>query len=470
MHYLMSHFNWKDSSESILLTNDMGKYCFLSPEDFSRFINYQLKPEDSAFQDLKRLGFLYFDQQQFISEFKDDLFEMKECLLSATQLLILVLTDACNQRCVYCQAGENNTHRASLEVCKKAIDLAVQSPVSSMTIEFQGGEPTLNPEALRFSIPYAKKVFAEKGKRVEFSIVTNLTNPDPFLLRWLIEQDVHISTSLDGNQHVHDYNRPLSNQKSSYDAWHAGAELYKRLCKELHKTPIISAIQTTTKESLKYPIEIIDEYLSNGIDHLYIRPLTPLGFALMRWPDIGYSSDEYLSFYYTALDYMMNLCKQGRYVVESTASIYLRRIITAESVAHTEFRSPCGAGVGQLAVNYDGNVYTCDEGRMIANMGDRIFQLGTVNSSYNEIMQSPALHAVCSASCVECLPFCSDCVYAPYCAVCPVVNYGIEKDLVSHEKNGYRCKISQGIISRLFDLIYKGDPIELEILKRWAED
>ena len=35
-----------------------------------------------------------------------------------------------------------------------------------------------------------------------------------------------------------------------------------------------------------------------------------------------------------------------------------------------ELRSPCGAGTGQIAYYYDGNIYTCDEGRMLAEMGN----------------------------------------------------------------------------------------------------
>ena len=471
MNYLIAHHNWMEHEGQILLTNDMGKYCFLTQAEFSEFIDGQLSLNSNTFDMLKEKGFLYQDKDKYISEFKCDMAEMKQCLSRGTNLLILVLTNCCNQRCVYCQAGEVHTNKTSVEVCKKAINLAVQSPVSHMTVEFQGGEPTLNPEALQFTVPYAKKVFAEHGKIVDFNIVSNMTSPDPELLRWLIEQDVHLSTSLDGNRSVHEYNRPLSTaHKSSYDAWHEGMELYKKLCKECCKKATLSAIQTTTRESLKFPKEIIDEYISNGMNNLYLRPLTPLGYALSNWDVIGYTPEEYVDFYCQALDYMMELTKHGHYVVESTASIYLTRILNKESVGHMEYRSPCGAAVGQIAVNFDGNVYTCDEGRMIANMGDPIFRLGTVDNTYRELLQSPVAHAVCTASCIEALPICCDCVYSPYCAVCPVVTYGIEGDLISRDEYAYRCVIAKGIINHLFKIIQRDNPDEIDILQRWAND
>ena len=129
----------------------------------------------------------------------------------------------------------------------------------------------------------------------------------------------------------------------------------------------------------------------------------------------------------------MEKCRNGIYVSEATASIYLKRILNNEAVGHTEFRSPCGAACGQIAINFDGNIYTCDEGRMLANMGDDIFCLGSVDNTYRELMKSPVAHAVCTASCAEALPICCDCVYLPYCSVCPVVNYGLEGDLIPRD-------------------------------------
>ena len=470
MKYFTAYYNWTEFNGQFLLTNDIGKFCFLSKNEFYNFLEDKLSPQEDTFNLLKKQGFLYHDNDEYISVFQYDMTKMKKCLHSATNLIIFVLTDSCNQRCIYCQAGKVHTSKMSVEICKKAVNLAVQSPISHITIEFQGGEPTLNPEALKFTIPYAKDIFNEKGKHVDFALVSNMTNPDTNLLRWLIEQDVHISTSLDGNRIVHEYNRPLAIKESSYDTWHKGIGIYKELCKECGKEPIISAIQTTTRKSLSYPEEIVEEYISNGINKLYIRPLTPLGYAHENWNMIGYTTEEYLKFYHHILDYMIEKCKHGTYVSETTASIYLKRILNGESVNHTEFRSPCGAAVGQIAINYDGEIYTCDEGRMLANMGNNIFRLGNVNNTYKELMQSPVTHAVCSMSCVEALPLCCDCAYSPYCSVCPVVSYGIEKDLLQRNENSYRCAIAKGIITYLFKIINKNTPAEMTILQQWAND
>ena len=230
----------------------------------------------------------------------------------------------------------------------------------------------------------------------------------------------------------------------------------------------ISAIQTTTRHSLPYGKKIVDEYLNNGINILYIRPLTSLGLAKKRWQEIGYTAEQYLVFYTNLIEDLIERNKNGIDVSETTASIYLQRIISNVSVGHTEFRSPCGATIGQMAVNYDGCVYTCDEGRMVANMGDPSFKLGTVDNTYQELVSSSVAHTVCTASCIEGLPFCSDCVYSPYCSTCPVVNYGVENDLISHDVESYRCQIAKGIMTFLFSKIKENNPETMRILNNWA--
>lgn len=157
--YSLAYFNWVQKNESTLITNDLGKFLFISNNEFSSLLNGSLQEETDLFHKLLDAGFIFKDEEQYISTHAEGMACMKQCLLIGTQLLILVLTDACNQRCVYCQAGEGHTTLTPIDICKKAIDMAVQAPVSRMTIEFQGGEPTLNAKALYYSIPYAKKCF-----------------------------------------------------------------------------------------------------------------------------------------------------------------------------------------------------------------------------------------------------------------------------------------------------------------------
>ena len=130
-----------------------------------------------------------------------------------------------------------------------------------------------------------------------------------------------------------------------------------------------------------------------------------------------------------------------------------------------ELRSPCGAGIGQIAYYYDGNIYTCDEGRMLAEMGDDSFRLGTVDDSYDELMNCNNCKAVCISSVLESLPNCCDCVYQPYCGTCPVVNLALKKDIYNKEPNDYKCKVYKGMLDIIFEALQ--DEEKEEILKQW---
>jgi His-Xaa-Ser system radical SAM maturase HxsB len=346
------------------------------------------------------------------------------------------------------------------EIAKKGVDIALQSPTSSITIEFQGGEPLLNFEIIKYIIEYSSSI--NTNKIISYNLVSNLSLLTDEIADYLSEHKVQVSVSLDGPAFVHNKNRPFRIGGGSYDAAMQGIELLKS--RDIN----LGAIQTTTKYSLPHAKDIIDAYLKLGFNSIFIRPLTQLGYASEHWNEIGYTSDEFLIFYKESLEYIINLNTDDIVFSEGHASILLTKILQGYSNNYMELRSPCGATIGQIAIYYDGNIYTCDEGRMVAEMGDSAFKLGDVFScNYDDLIDSGVCKTVCAASCLETIPSCCDCVYQPYCGVCPVINYAIDNDLYARVGNN-RCKIYSGILDFLFTIINE-TPDKVCILKRWIE-
>ena len=187
------------------------------------------------------------------------------------------------------------------------------------------------------------------------------------------------------------------------------------------------------------------------------------------WTQIGYTADEFLAFYRTAFDYIMQLNLKGEYFSETHAAYFIKKIFFNYSDNYMELRSPCGAGVGQMSYYYDGNVYTCDEGRMMSEMGDNTFLLGNVlTDTYAKCVTSPVCMAVCKASVIESLPKCSGCVYQPYCGVCPVVNFAAANNLYDKNIKDFRCEVYKGIMDIIFEIIEEEDVKKIDILKSWA--
>lgn len=271
-----------------------------------------------------------------------------------------------------------------------------------------------------------------------------------------------ISTSLDGNEMLHNQNRPLSGGKNSYNI------LMKKIEMLCERGLRYGAIQTTTRASLEQGKEIIEEYLALGLDNIFIRPLTPLGYALERWNEIGYTVEEFLKFYKECLCYLIKINKNGKYIKEGHAAIFLSKILRGYGVNYMELRSPCGASVGQMAYYFDGNVFTCDEGRMLYEMGDSSFKLGNVSTdNYDKLMNSKLCKTICKYSIIESVPKCCDCVYQPYCGTCPVINYALENDIISRKNKNYRCSIYMGMLDTIFELLMDDDNID--ILRSWVE-
>ncbi len=459
--YKLNYFNFKEKENNYLITNDIGKYAFLSKDEFNNLIQKKELNENLK-KELIQDGFIYEGNEElFATNQAMKLRKTKEYLLVPTILHIFVVSKNCNFNCIYCQAGnlgQNENYNMTKETAKRAVDIAMESPSRYLTFEFQGGEPLMNFEIIKYIVEYSRSISNEKF--IEYNLVSNLTLLTDEMIDFFIENKVSICTSIDGDRELQNINRPYKN-RDSYE------ETVNKIKKLREKQVEVSAIETTTKYSLNKYKEIVDEYIKLGLNNIFIRPLTKLGKADNNWKNIGYEAEEFLEFYRKVLKYIIEKNKEGIFLSEGHSNIFLKKILSNESVNYMELRSPCGGAIGQLAYYYDGNIYTCDEGRMLAEMGDDRFKLGNVyENTYKQLMQCDCTNAMCVSSCIECLPYCSTCVYMPYCGTCPVINLAQDNNIFSQNPKEYRCKVYGGILDILFNYIEK-EPEVVKIFKKW---
>lgn len=452
------------NSTEYLLTNELGYFCFLKKEEFELLIQekYSCLPSQ-VLEELKDKFFIYdiFDGL-FIEKTFESYRAGKQYILTGTCLHIFVVTNLCNQNCVYCQAQDEKQKQKGImdkTTAEKAVEIALESPAKILNFEFQGGEPLIGFQIIKHIIEYAEK--RKNNKTIVYSVVTNTLLMTDEIIAFFADHHVSISISVDGPEKLHDLNRPLKNGEGSY------ARVKQNIAKLREKGVAIGAIQTTTINSFKYDSEIIKEYLLQGFDTLFLRPLTPLGFAKTHWKEIGYTAEEYIRFYGAVLERILNYNLSGYYIKEGHAVIFLNKILNRDPGNYMELRSPCGAGIGQIAYYYNGDVYTCDEGRMLGEMGNDIFRMGNVNSnSYQDLMDSRTCKITCQSSVLEGLPGCCDCVYHPYCGVCPVVNLASGGNIFAREINHYRCKIYKGILDLIFNYLHNNEDV-VKVFKSW---
>jgi His-Xaa-Ser system radical SAM maturase HxsB len=462
--YKLNYFNFRRlNNEEFLITNDLGKYLFLKQEDFYKLTQKEELPEN-IYKKLVDNYFIYDGEREiFATSAAKIVRKQKGYNFLPTSLHIFVITKNCNFNCLYCQAGNLNQsidYNMNILTAQKAVDIALQSPANDLTFEFQGGEPLINFNTIKFIIEYSENMKGDKY--IEYNVVSNLTLLTDEMIDFFEKYDVSICTSIDGNMELQNINRPYKN-KNSYNETLNGIKKLKEHGKN------VNAIQTTSRYSLNKYKEIVDEYINLGLENIFVRPLTRLGKADNNWKNIGYTAEEFLVFFRNILDYIIEKNRNGIKLVEGHSSILLKKILLNKPVNYMELRSPCGGAIGQLAYYYDGNVYTCDEARMLSEMGDDSFKLGNVNKdTYKSLMESDTTKAMCIASCLECSSICKDCVYSPYCGTCPVINFAQENNIFSSKPNNFRCKIYGGILDILFEYLKNKDDEIIKIFETWA--
>ena len=439
MEYTVNNYRFKKFGDKYFVTTDHGSYCILSEEELRKL--KQNKLDEELIEKLEEKEVVLTNSN--VEEATRLLRNRNSFLFLGTSLHIIVVTLRCNMNCIYCHASSKPAKAKEFdmdeETAKNTVDFIFQSPSNKITIEFQGGEPLLNWNVVKYIIEYAQEKNRTSCKDMLITIVTNLSNMDEVKMNYLIDKGVSICTSLDGPKGLHDYNRKFiggSNYEQVIKWIKQFQEEYKRRGIYDRK---INALVTLTKKSLGYPKEIVDEYIKLGLDSIHLRFLNNLGVARKLWGEINYSVEEYLDFWKKAVDYIEELNKQGNKIDERMISIMTKKIANEFDPNYLDLRSPCGATIGQLAYNYNGDIYTCDEARMLG--GDDLFLLGNIKKGeYKEIVTCDKACAVVNAS-INDQYICDNCVYKPYCGICPVCNYAEQGNVIGKISQTNRCKI-----------------------------
>ena len=88
-------------------------------------------------------------------------------------------------------------------------------------------------------------------------------------------------------------------------------------------------------------------------------------------------------------------------------------MFTNDDPGYVDLTSPAGIGIGGIVYNYDGSVYASDEGRMLAEMHDETFRLGTVQDDYRDLLMSERLLTPLWESFTLSVPKCDLCASSP---------------------------------------------------------
>jgi uncharacterized protein len=457
----------RTGANGYLVSNMVGDFVRLSAEELDRLVHLRLAPGDGLYEKVYAAHLLTSKDQQAQRQLLALRLRSRMAFLrEMTPLHIFVVTLRCEHSCPYCQVSRQSSDRErfdmSEETAQRALAIAFESPAKRIKIEFQGGEPMLNFPLIVSVVAKAREQAGVAGKRVDFVIASNLALLNDEILAFCRANDVLLSTSLDGPADLHNKNRPRPGGNSH--------ELATRGIRRAHEAlgrDRVGALMTTTEASLDRVEAIIDEYLRLELDGIFLRALSPYGFAIKTKLYRGYDAGRWLEFYERGLRYILQINRAGRHFPEFYAALLLKRMLTDRPIGYVDLRSPAGIGLGALVYNYDGRVFASDEGRMLAEMGDDTFALGTVQDTYRSLVLSDKLVELVSASLTQCAPMCSDCVFEPHCGADPVYHHATQADPVGIKPLSEFCARQKGVMHLLLDIL-DSSPEDAAILRRWG--
>ena len=451
----------------VLLTSAVGEYLFVSEEDFSKLKNHDLERNSELYRDLRTRQIVCdIERGPFLQGLEAQLRTRKHFVNEDPALHIFVLTLRCDHRCHYCQVTPQHTSAFGFDMDEStadaALDLVFESRAEVLTIEFQGGEAALAFCRLCRIVERARARAKRTGRQVRFVMATTLHLMTDDMLAYCHNQGVELSTSLDGPRNVHNANRP----NPTRDSFERTIEGITRARKVLGHDRVAS-LATVTRHSLPFPREIVNTYVELGFDSISLRPISPFGFAVKTGQKLGYTTEEYLRFYREALNHLIEVNLAGHTIEESYATLLLTRILTPFPTSYVDLQSPAAAGRNVLVYNYDGGVYVSDEGRMLAEMGDDRFRMGSVHDSLATLWASDAMRIIKETGNAETLPVCSDCAFVPYCGADPVFHVATQNDPIGHRPTSEFCQRHTGLFYVLFEFLAARDPDVLRVFLSW---
>lgn len=268
--------------------------------------------------------------------------------------IVLNVNTGCNLSCTYCYKEDLTApakgERMDFETAVKSFELLLKQAKdrNRVNLVFFGGEPLSNMPLIRQMVDYAEARGREVGKTIDFSVTTNATLLTEELVDWLDAHRFAITISMDGPKALHDRNRVTVSGKGTYDTVARKA----RMLLERYRSRPVGARVTLTRGVTD--VIAIHEHLKDelGFFEVGFSPATSGSVSAFNL------TDEELASVFADMKVLGERYVEAAIAGRNIGFSNMHQLMT-DLAEGTRKAIPCGAGMGMLAVDKEGDLHLC---------------------------------------------------------------------------------------------------------------
>jgi uncharacterized protein len=264
----------------------------------------------------------------------------------------------CSMDCGYCfYSGKSSlypapgAHRMNDEVLEHVMRDFLSQRADSLSIGWQGGEPTL------MGLPFFERAVALEEKYGAGTTIGNGLQTNGLLLdrawaKFLREYNFLVGLSIDGPPHIHDRYRVMRGGGGT----HAKVAAVARLL--LEEGVPVNALTVVNDYSARFPDEIYDHHRALGLDYMQFIPCVETDPADPgRAAPFSVTAEAYGEFLCRLFDRWRSDFHDG---VPSTSVRFFESLLFSYAGFEPPDCTLCETCGSYLVVEHNGDVYACD--------------------------------------------------------------------------------------------------------------
>ncbi len=353
--------------------------------------------------------------------------------------LYLLLTEACNLKCVYClngsqTYGKNVQATMSAQTALHAVAMCLKDLITGGTAEvaFFGGEPLLKwaliKEVIRRCENELKPTYTDK--HIHYHLTSNLTVMPPDLVEWVTRYNIKVLCGIDGPPEIHDRCRTYPGGGATHAK---SAETIRQLVQAGASVTLRATITSANQDHLA---EVAVHHSDMGAESSLFIPVRPIN------SDQDFFPEEILPDPNKIITAALEL---GRSDQRGKANLFPFNDFSGEIRPGVRYEVACGAPHGTTyVVRTNGDVYPC-----IYLVGQEEYYLGNVTGD----LDYRPLDTMLKVLHVDNREDCQTCVWRYACGGgCPVMHLARVRGAAKNSKvaeysRRITCDLSQAILA-----------------------